>query len=53
MELDRVLVLHQHQAMPYILYRAIKPAAADEAQVREYASLVGQPCAARMLLYRA
>lgn len=51
-DIDHVLVLHQHTALPYAIYSRFRPDADDEDEVKEYASLVGQTCASRMLLYR-
>ncbi|XP_043568632.1 arginyl-tRNA--protein transferase 1 isoform X9 [Chiloscyllium plagiosum] len=53
-DLGRVLVLYKNAVMPYSIYqRRKKGRADDEAAVRQYASLVGQTCAERMLLYRS
>ena len=51
--LERVLVLHKRQAMPYAMYRMISPDADDADEVKEYASLVGRTCSQRILLYRS
>ena len=55
-DLDRTLILHARQAMPYEVYKAIKsmirPDFNDEDEVKEYAQFVGKICAERMLLYR-
>ncbi|XP_046549414.1 LOW QUALITY PROTEIN: arginyl-tRNA--protein transferase 1-like [Haliotis rubra] len=49
-DLDRVLVLYDSEAMPYEVYSFLKPN--DEAEVKEYAMLAGKTCAERMLLFR-
>ncbi|XP_064595718.1 arginyl-tRNA--protein transferase 1-like [Liolophura sinensis] len=49
---DKTLILHEHQAMPYSIYRRVKPTASDQRDVEEYARLVGRKCAERMLLFR-
>ncbi|XP_046332185.1 arginyl-tRNA--protein transferase 1-like isoform X2 [Haliotis rufescens] len=51
-DLDRVLVLYDSEAMPYEVYSFMKPNANDEAEVKEYAMLAGKTCAERMLLFR-
>uniref|UniRef100_UPI00358E0E4F arginyl-tRNA--protein transferase 1 isoform X8 n=1 Tax=Myxine glutinosa TaxID=7769 RepID=UPI00358E0E4F len=50
--LDHVMVLYNRCAMPYNVYQQRWAHSKDEAEVREYASFVGQRCAERMLLYR-
>ena len=55
-DIDRVLVLHARQAMPYEVYKAIKamvrPDSNDQEEVKEYAQFAGKTCAQRMLLFR-
>ncbi|XP_041065363.1 arginyl-tRNA--protein transferase 1 isoform X5 [Carcharodon carcharias] len=51
-DLGKVLVLYRNTVMPYSIYQRRKKRASDEEAVRQYASLVGQTCAERMLLYR-
>ncbi|XP_067676603.1 arginyl-tRNA--protein transferase 1-like isoform X1 [Haliotis asinina] len=51
-DLDRVLVLYDSEAMPYEVYSFLKPNANDEGEVKEYAMLAGKTCAERMLLFR-
>ncbi|KAM9808454.1 arginyl-tRNA--protein transferase 1 isoform X2 [Syngnathus typhle] len=52
-DVGRALVLHRRTVMPYIVYARKQKGSNDEPEVREYASLVGQNCAERILLYRA
>lgn len=52
-ELGRVRVLHKRTVMPYCIYKKKRKGPNDETTVKEYASLVGQTCAERMLLYRS
>uniref|UniRef100_A0A8C2IJY4 Arginyl-tRNA--protein transferase 1 n=1 Tax=Cyprinus carpio TaxID=7962 RepID=A0A8C2IJY4_CYPCA len=52
-ELSRVLVLHRRTVMPYAAYARKRKGSNDEKEVEQYASLVGQTCAERILLYRA
>ncbi|KAG5831384.1 hypothetical protein ANANG_G00303180 [Anguilla anguilla] len=52
-DLDRVLVLHRRAVMPYAAYARKRRGPSDEREVEQYARLVGQACAERMLLYRA
>ncbi|XP_026133628.1 arginyl-tRNA--protein transferase 1-like isoform X2 [Carassius auratus] len=52
-ELGRVLVLHRRTVMPYVAYARKRKGSNDEKEVEQYASLVGQTCAERILLYRA
>ncbi|XP_067858370.1 arginyl-tRNA--protein transferase 1 isoform X6 [Heptranchias perlo] len=52
-DLGKVLVLYRSTAMPYSIYQRRQKRANDEAAVRQYASLVGQTCAERILLYRS
>ncbi|KAL4641294.1 arginyl-tRNA-protein transferase 1 isoform X2 [Arapaima gigas] len=51
--LGQVLVLHRHSVMPYGIYTRKRKGPNDEQEVHQYAKLVGQSCAERMLLYRA
>ncbi|XP_038677250.1 arginyl-tRNA--protein transferase 1 isoform X6 [Scyliorhinus canicula] len=51
-DLGKVCVLYKSTVMPYSIYQRQNKRANDEAAVRQYASLVGQICAERMLLYR-
>ncbi|XP_052428829.1 arginyl-tRNA--protein transferase 1 isoform X8 [Carassius gibelio] len=52
-KLGRVLVLHRRTVMPYAAYARKRKGSNDEKEVEQYASLVGQTCAERILLYRA
>ncbi|XP_075072399.1 arginyl-tRNA--protein transferase 1 isoform X3 [Mixophyes fleayi] len=52
-ELGRVRVLHKRTVMPYCVYKKRRRGPSDETTVRQYARLVGQTCAERMLLYRS
>lgn len=52
-DLDRILVLHRRAVMPYAAYARKRRGSSDEREVEQYARLVGQACAERMLLYRA
>ncbi|XP_073541467.1 arginyl-tRNA--protein transferase 1 isoform X2 [Phyllobates terribilis] len=52
-ELDRVRVLHKRTVMPYSVYKKRRKGPSDETVVKQYATLVGQTCAERMLLYRS
>ncbi|XP_073690668.1 arginyl-tRNA--protein transferase 1 [Garra rufa] len=52
-ELGRVLVLHRRTVMPYAAYARKRKGSNDEKEVEQYASLVGQTCVERILLYRA
>ncbi|XP_055018646.1 arginyl-tRNA--protein transferase 1 isoform X2 [Boleophthalmus pectinirostris] len=51
-EVDRALVLYKRTAMPYGVYCRKRKGSSDEAEVKQYASLVGQDCAQRILLFR-
>uniref|UniRef100_A0A8C9VZV2 Arginyl-tRNA--protein transferase 1 n=1 Tax=Scleropages formosus TaxID=113540 RepID=A0A8C9VZV2_SCLFO len=51
--LGQVLVLHRRSVMPYAIYARKRKGSGDEQEVQQYAGLVGQSCAERMLLYRA
>ncbi|KFQ30966.1 Arginyl-tRNA--protein transferase 1, partial [Merops nubicus] len=52
-ELGRVRVLHKRTVMPYSVYKERRKGPSDEASVQQYASLVGQACSERMLLFRS
>ncbi|XP_051474853.1 arginyl-tRNA--protein transferase 1 isoform X5 [Apus apus] len=52
-ELGRVRVLHKRTVMPYSVYKKRRKGPSDEAIVQQYASLVGQTCSERMLLFRS
>ncbi|XP_036915501.1 arginyl-tRNA--protein transferase 1 isoform X2 [Sturnira hondurensis] len=52
-EPDRVQVFYRKAVMPYGVYRKQRRDAGDEAEVRQYAGLVGQACSERMLLFRS
>ncbi|XP_054654003.1 arginyl-tRNA--protein transferase 1 isoform X5 [Dunckerocampus dactyliophorus] len=52
-DVGRVLVLHRRTVMPYTVYSRKRKGSTDETEVQEYATLVGQNCAERILLYRA
>ncbi|XP_057704158.1 arginyl-tRNA--protein transferase 1 isoform X3 [Corythoichthys intestinalis] len=52
-DVGRALVLHRRTVMPYTVYSRKQKGSGDETEVKEYASLVGQNCAERILLYRA
>ncbi|XP_059028977.1 arginyl-tRNA--protein transferase 1 isoform X5 [Mustela lutreola] len=51
-EPDRLQVFHKKAILPYGVYKRQRKAAAEEAAVLQYARLVGQACAERMLLLR-
>ncbi|KAM6266064.1 arginyl-tRNA--protein transferase 1 isoform 3-T4 [Porphyrio hochstetteri] len=52
-ELGRVRILHKRIMMPYSVYKKRRKGPSDEASVQQYASLVGQACSERMLLFRS
>ncbi|XP_071987138.1 arginyl-tRNA--protein transferase 1 isoform X3 [Engystomops pustulosus] len=52
-ELCRVRILHKRTVMPYSVYKKRRKGPSDETAVKQYATLVGQTCAERMLLYRS
>uniref|UniRef100_A0A8D0HIT9 Arginyl-tRNA--protein transferase 1 n=1 Tax=Sphenodon punctatus TaxID=8508 RepID=A0A8D0HIT9_SPHPU len=52
-ELDHVRVLHKRTIMPYLVYKRRRKGPSDEDIVLQYASLVGQTCSERMLLFRS
>ncbi|XP_045423722.1 arginyl-tRNA--protein transferase 1 isoform X1 [Lemur catta] len=51
-ELDRLQVFHKKAIMPYGVYKKHQKDPSEEATVLQYASLVGQACSERMLLFR-
>ncbi|XP_072883785.1 arginyl-tRNA--protein transferase 1 isoform X8 [Hemitrygon akajei] len=51
--LNKVRILYKNTVMPYNIYRKRQKRINDEAVVQQYASLVGQACAERMVLYRS
>ncbi|XP_069755936.1 arginyl-tRNA--protein transferase 1 isoform X9 [Narcine bancroftii] len=50
--LSKVLILHKNTVMPYNVYRRRQKRVDNEAVIQQYANLVGQACAERMVLYR-
>ncbi|XP_039995346.1 arginyl-tRNA--protein transferase 1 isoform X4 [Xiphias gladius] len=52
-DVNRALVLYRRAVMPYAAYSRKRKGSSDETEVQQYASLVGQDCAERILLYRA
>ncbi|XP_041644797.1 arginyl-tRNA--protein transferase 1 isoform X4 [Cheilinus undulatus] len=52
-DVGRALVLYRRTVMPYAAYSRKRKGPSDEAEVQQYAGLVGQDCAERILLYRA
>ncbi|XP_033005401.1 arginyl-tRNA--protein transferase 1 isoform X4 [Lacerta agilis] len=52
-ELGQVRILHKRTAMRYSVYKRRRKGPSDEESVRQYATLVGQACAERMLLFRS
>ncbi|XP_062851047.1 arginyl-tRNA--protein transferase 1 isoform X2 [Trichomycterus rosablanca] len=52
-DLGKVLVLHRKTVMPYAAYARKRKGSSDEKQVEQYARLVGQTCAERILLFRS
>ncbi|KAM4729413.1 arginyl-tRNA--protein transferase 1 isoform 2-T2 [Anableps anableps] len=52
-DVGRALVLHRRTVMPYAVYSRKRKGPSDEAEVQQYAGLVGQNCAERILLYRS
>ncbi|KAM8852310.1 arginyl-tRNA--protein transferase 1 isoform 1-T1 [Synchiropus picturatus] len=52
-DVGRAMVLYRRTAMPYAAYSRKRKGSSDEVEVKQYASLVGQSCAERILLYRA
>ncbi|KAK6170184.1 hypothetical protein SNE40_018639 [Patella caerulea] len=51
-DINKVLVLRNGEAMTYEIYRFENPRVKDEDEVLEYAKLTGKTCAERMLLFR-
>ncbi|XP_004700948.4 arginyl-tRNA--protein transferase 1 isoform X4 [Echinops telfairi] len=51
-EPGRVQVFHKKAIMPYSVYKQQQKDPSEDAVVLQYASLVGQSCAERMLLFR-
>ncbi|KAL2769187.1 arginyl-tRNA--protein transferase 1 isoform 2 [Daubentonia madagascariensis] len=51
-EPDRLQVFHKKAIMPYGVYKKHQKDPSEEASVLQYASLVGQTCSERMLLFR-
>ncbi|XP_023267581.1 arginyl-tRNA--protein transferase 1 isoform X1 [Seriola lalandi dorsalis] len=52
-DVGRALVLYRRAVMPYAAYSRKRKSSSDETEVQQYAGLVGQDCAERILLYRA
>ncbi|XP_065152234.1 arginyl-tRNA--protein transferase 1 isoform X5 [Paramisgurnus dabryanus] len=52
-EVGRALVLYRRTVMPYAAYARKRKGSNDQKEVEQYASLVGQMCAERILLYRS
>ncbi|XP_046729248.1 arginyl-tRNA--protein transferase 1 isoform X1 [Silurus meridionalis] len=52
-DLGRVLVLHKKMVMPYATYSRKKKVLSEEKEVEQYAGLVGQKTAEKILLYRS
>ena len=52
-DVGRALVLYRRTVMPYAAYSRKRKGSSDETEVQQYATLVGQECAERILLYRA
>nr|KAF6454801.1 arginyltransferase 1 [Rousettus aegyptiacus] len=52
-EPDRLQVFHKKAILPYGVYKKQRRDPSEEASVLQYASLVGQACAERMLLFRS
>ncbi|XP_053779355.1 arginyl-tRNA--protein transferase 1 isoform X5 [Desmodus rotundus] len=52
-EPDRLQVLYKKAILPYGVYRRQRRDASEEADVLQYAGLVGQACSERMLLFRS
>ncbi|XP_004680441.2 PREDICTED: arginyl-tRNA--protein transferase 1 isoform X1 [Condylura cristata] len=51
-EPDRLQVFHKKAVLPYGVYKQQRQDPSEEAAVLQYASLVGQACSERMLLFR-
>ncbi|XP_062287075.1 LOW QUALITY PROTEIN: arginyl-tRNA--protein transferase 1 [Scomber scombrus] len=52
-DVGRAMVLYRRTVMPYVAYSRKRKGSSDETEVQQYAGLVGQDCAERILLYRA
>ncbi|XP_074502757.1 arginyl-tRNA--protein transferase 1 isoform X2 [Sebastes fasciatus] len=52
-DVGRALVLYRRAVMPYAAYTRKRKGSSDETEVQQYAGLVGQDCAERILLYRS
>ncbi|XP_069395124.1 arginyl-tRNA--protein transferase 1 isoform X3 [Paralichthys olivaceus] len=52
-DVGRAMVLYRRTVMPYAAYSRKRKGSSDETEVQQYAGLVGQDCAERILLYRA
>ncbi|XP_029961925.1 arginyl-tRNA--protein transferase 1 isoform X2 [Salarias fasciatus] len=52
-DVGRALVLYRRTVMPYAAYSRKRRGSSDESEVQQYAGLVGQDCAERILLYRS
>ncbi|XP_060097493.1 arginyl-tRNA--protein transferase 1 isoform X7 [Heteronotia binoei] len=52
-ELNRVRILHKRTVMPYNVYKRRRKGPSDEESVQQYATLVGQACSERMLLFKS
>lgn len=50
---DRLQVLYKKTVLPYGAFKKQQRSPAEEAAVLQYARLVGQACAQRMLLFRS
>uniref|UniRef100_A0A3Q3WGF6 Arginyl-tRNA--protein transferase 1 n=1 Tax=Mola mola TaxID=94237 RepID=A0A3Q3WGF6_MOLML len=51
-DVGRAMVLYKRSVMPYAVYSRKRKGSSDEREVQQYAGLVGQDCAERILLYR-
>ncbi|KAA0718332.1 hypothetical protein E1301_Tti017267 [Triplophysa tibetana] len=52
-DVGKALVLHRRTVMPYVAYAHKRKGSNEEKDVEQYAGLVGQTCAERILLYRS
>ncbi|XP_062257045.1 arginyl-tRNA--protein transferase 1 isoform X4 [Platichthys flesus] len=52
-DVGRAMVLYRRAVMPYAAYTRKRKGSSDETEVQEFAGLLGQDCAERILLYRA
>ncbi|XP_053292318.1 arginyl-tRNA--protein transferase 1 isoform X5 [Pleuronectes platessa] len=52
-DVGRAMVLYRRAVMPYAAYTRKRKGSSDETEVQEFAGLLGQHCAERILLYRA